>query len=145
MLYHAADCYAGGSDVGAGSFKASSQTVGCVHDNGDGTFFQEQFIPQTPGAQSVEDFYNSIWSDIATQTLLPGTCTCEQTQDNGAGLSRAFPLSGTTPITQSSQLVIVSGNSWAIVAAAARFRLGSSRIPLPKPSLLPRNPAASAK
>lgn len=111
VLYHAADCYAGGSDIGAGSFNASSQTVGCVHDNGDGTFFQEQFIPQTPGAQSVEDFYNNIWSDIATQTLLPGTCTCEQTQDNGAGLSWAFPLNGTTPITQSSQLAIVSGNS----------------------------------
>jgi hypothetical protein len=111
VLYHAADCYAGGSDEGSGSFNSSSQTVGCVHDNGDGTFFQEQFTPQTSGAQSVEDLYSTVWSDIAIQTLLPGTCTCNETHDNGAGVSWAFPLNGTTPITQRLQLAIVEGNA----------------------------------
>ncbi len=110
-LYHAQDCYAGESDFGTGSFDPASQAVGCVHEEGNGAMFQERLTPQTPGAQSVEDLYSTVWTDVATQTLLPGTCACSQLQDNGAATSWEFPLEGSSPIAHSLQLSFVEGGA----------------------------------
>ena len=110
-LYHAQDCYAGESDFGTGSFDPASQSVGCVHEEPDGRLFQERLTPQTPGAQSVEDFYATIWADVATQALLPGTCACSLLQDNAAATSWEFPLEGTTPITHGVQVSFVEGGA----------------------------------
>jgi hypothetical protein len=110
-LYHAQDCYAGESDFGTGSFDPASQSVGCVHEEPDGGLFQERLTPQTLGAESVEDFYATIWADVATQELLPGTCACSQLQDNGAATSWEFPLEGTTPIAHDLQFSFVEGGA----------------------------------
>jgi hypothetical protein len=108
-LYRAVDCYAGGSDIGTGSFDDSSQSAGCVHEEPGGAVFQERLIPQTPGAASVEDFYGNVWTGISTQAAFPVSCTCTQMQDTGAGVSWTFALNGATPVSQSSQLAFVEG------------------------------------
>lgn len=110
-LYHAQDCYAGESDIGTGSFDPASQSAGCIHEEANGAIFQERLTPQTPGAQSVEDFYSTIWSDVASQALLPGTCACSQLQDDGAATSWKFPLEGSTPIAHSLQFSFVEGGA----------------------------------
>jgi hypothetical protein len=110
VLYHAADCYVGESDFGTGSLTDSSQIVGCVHESEDGSLLQAQFTPLTPGAASVETFYDFLWQDIATQEPLPQSCDCGELEDNSAGISWPFSLAGTSPITHSSRLALIAGS-----------------------------------
>lgn len=90
--------------TGSGSFDTTTQTPGCVHDNGDGTDVTLQLVPLSPGAQSVEDQYNAVWSDIGSQNVLPGECdACDQTPDNGEATSWTPSLTGPAPVSESSR------------------------------------------
>jgi hypothetical protein len=103
LLYRAADCYVGNSDIGTGGYDPATQTVTCLHDNGDGTQTAEQLIPLSPGASSVEDNYSTIWSDLASQAALPNTCQCTNSIDNGAATAWSLQLNGTAAVSASSR------------------------------------------
>jgi hypothetical protein len=103
LLYRAADCYVGNSDIGTGAYDSATQTVACLHDNGDGTQTAEQLIPLTAEASSVEDDYSTIWSDVASQTALPNNCQCTSTIDDGVSTAWPLQLNGTSAVTASSR------------------------------------------
>jgi hypothetical protein len=102
-LYHGADCFAGDSDNGTGIYDAGSQSVGCLHDNGDGTAIDEALVPVSSGAQSAEDNFSTIWADIAGQGPLPTGALTDPDYDNGEATSWGLTLAGTAAVTAESR------------------------------------------
>jgi hypothetical protein len=103
VLYRAADCYVGDSDNGTGSYDPATQSVGCLHDNGDGTAIDEALVPVSGNAQSAEDDYSTIWSAIASQNPFAGGALTDPSYDNGEGTSWALTLAGPNPVTAESR------------------------------------------
>ena len=103
QLYRAADCYVGNSDVGTGTYDAATNSPGCLRVQSDGTIVDELLLPLTPGATSVEDYYASVWSDVAAQGPLPNSCQCSASIDNGFATSWLLDLNGSNPVTAASR------------------------------------------
>ncbi|MCU1353083.1 MAG: hypothetical protein JWM05_2292, partial [Acidimicrobiales bacterium] len=92
-LYHAADCYLQGSDVGYGYVDASKNAVACAANaNNSPRALIEEFAPLTGSAKYVEAGYSTVWSDVRSQTDLPSTCDCTIREDNGMGINWDFSL-----------------------------------------------------
>lgn len=107
ILYRAADCYLQNSDVGFGSYDASSGGVACVagaYDEsgvwGPGDRI-EQWLPLSGGSSYMQAQYAEIWSWIATQTPFPNTGRYSESIDNGAGLSWTVSIPPNGSITRS--------------------------------------------
>lgn len=83
LVYRAGDCYVADSDSGKGHL--SDAAVACVAESGR----VEQWIPSfSPyAAARYEAGYAEVWSLIGRQQPFPNTCRCEETIDNGGGLS----------------------------------------------------------
>lgn len=81
LVYRAGDCYLANSDIGKGSRQGDQ--VACVSADGR----VEQWIPITEGSQSYEAQFSEVWARIGAQQPFPNTCRCDESIDNGAGLS----------------------------------------------------------
>jgi hypothetical protein len=103
VLYRAADCYVGDSDNGTGTYDEAGQSVGCLHDNGDGTAIDQALVPIVGSAQSAEGVYNDIWAAVGSQAPLTGGAVTDPDYDNGEATSWALMLNGTNPITAESR------------------------------------------
>jgi hypothetical protein len=106
-VYRAADCYVGDGDVGFGAFDPATQVPGCLRDNGDGTQTQLSLVPEAPGATAIEAYFRDVWSAVAAQDELPGTCRCSDNIDNGFAVSWARRLNGGTPVRLASKYAFV--------------------------------------
>ena len=92
-LYHAADCYLQGSDVGFGHADSTRRSVACTQNaNNSPPALIEEFAPLTSGANYVEAGYSTVWSDVRNQGELPNTCDCTTDEDNGAGINWDYAL-----------------------------------------------------
>jgi hypothetical protein len=104
VLYRAADCYVGDDDHGTGTYDPANESVGCIHDNGDGTAVNQALVPISVGAHSQEGYYNDIWSAVATQSdLSSGAVTDDPYYDNGEATSWTLSLNGASPVTAESR------------------------------------------
>lgn len=122
LLYRAADCYVGNDDHGFGSLDPTTETASCLRDNGDGTNTAEQLVPLSGGASSVEDAFDTVWSDVGSQQPLSDTCQCDQFIDDGFATDWPLQLNGESPVTESSRFafLIAPASVGAISAARAR-------------------------
>ena len=70
-LFHAADLYTGGSDLGYGFYDSSTGGVGSYFTittpTGQRPFYQ-QFVPNNPASAYKESYYSTIWDDIGSTT-----------------------------------------------------------------------------
>lgn len=88
LVYHAADCFLGGSDIGFGYADAVTKTVACTKTaNNTPQNRIEQFSPITPADHYFEAFYSSVWSALGAHTNLPDTCACASSIDNGIAIN----------------------------------------------------------
>jgi hypothetical protein len=87
-LYHSADCYLQGSDIGFGFVDTGNGAIACAQNaNNSPPGLVEEFAPLTQGAHHVETYYSSVYSDVESQSDLPDTCDCGISQDNGMGIN----------------------------------------------------------
>lgn len=93
VLYRAGDCFLQESDTGFGFIDAGAGAAGCaLNPNNSPAGRIEQWYPETAGARFMEAGYSEVWAHIATKTPFPNTCKCDQSIDNGAGLSWSYSL-----------------------------------------------------
>jgi len=86
LVYHAMDCFLGGSDSGYGMLNGTA--IGCsANPNNVPAGRIEQIVPLTAGNNYYQSFYGSVWAAIGTHQPFPNTCDCNIQQDNGAGIS----------------------------------------------------------
>lgn len=87
-LYHAFDCFAGGTDRGTGASDPSTGAVSCLSSKvrADGGRRTLQLTPTTSGSHFVEEFYQDLWSDIAAQHEFTDSVRTD-VHDTAAGLS----------------------------------------------------------
>ena len=100
ILYRAFDCYLGGSDSGYGL--QSGTSVGCSENpNNTPPGRIEQLVPITGGNNYYEAGYSQVWAAIGTHMPFNDTCRCDESIDNGAGISWSVtvPAGGTTDIS----------------------------------------------
>ena len=92
-MYRAGDCYLQESDTGFGFVDGGAAAPGCsLNANNSPAARIEQWYPLTGGARWMEAVYSDVWSAISTQTPFPNTCRCDESVDNGAGVSWDFNL-----------------------------------------------------
>ena len=93
VLYRAGDCFLQESDTGFGFVDVGAGAAGCaLNANNSPVGRIEQWYPETPGARFMEAGYSAVWGHIATKTPFPNTCLCDQSIDNGAGLSWSYSI-----------------------------------------------------
>jgi Putative Ig domain len=111
MLYHAFDCYPGNSDYGYGYGSASGGSVSCESDNVTASGAQTlQLAPASGGSTYVEEYYDSLWSDIATGN--PFSDTVQQgDHDTSEGLAWpvTVPAGGSVTVQYSTNLLLTQG------------------------------------
>jgi hypothetical protein len=96
------DCYASGSDIGYGFIRPEIRSVGCSQtvNNSPGAR-TIQLSPLSPSSTFLEDFYRTIWENIALRGPLPDTCRCSESLDNGVALSWGMALAPYETATRS--------------------------------------------
>lgn len=98
VLFRAGDCFLQDSDVGFG--RVDNGAPACVISQASNARI-EQWVPISPGGQYVEGEFSGVWQLVASQQPFPNTCACDETVDNGAGLSWAvtIPAGGSTTLS----------------------------------------------
>jgi hypothetical protein len=91
VLFRGADCYLQDSDVGFG--RVDNGAPACVISQASNARI-EQWVPISPGSQYFEGGYSTLWQLIGEQSPFPNTCLCDQSVDNGAGLSWEANVAG---------------------------------------------------
>jgi CSLREA domain-containing protein len=100
LLWHWADCYLQDSDVGYGYFDASSGGIYCsATANNSPAARIEGFVPVSGGARWFEGEYGEAGNPPAEG--FPNTCLCDQSLDNGMGISWNFDLPAGGSVTRS--------------------------------------------
>lgn len=84
IVYRAGDCYLQDSDTGFG--RVDRGAPACVISQASDARI-EQWVPITSGSHYFEGQFDEVWQRVASQQPFPDTCLCDQTVDNGAGLS----------------------------------------------------------
>ena len=84
VVFRAADCYLQDSDQGFG--RVDNGAPACVISQESDARI-EQWVPISPGSRYVEGGYSTVWQLVSEQAPFPNTCLCDQSIDNGAGLS----------------------------------------------------------
>ena len=89
-LFHAADLYTAGKDVGFGYYDPTTGGVGDYYTRTNGIVLYQQFVPNVPATAYKESFYSDIWARIG-DTSGPGTgfdntIISDTLHDAGAGL-----------------------------------------------------------
>jgi hypothetical protein len=87
VLYHAADCYLVGSDVGFGAITAQGTPACTANPNNSPSGRVEELFPLTGGFRFEEGRYSTVWDRIVVGGALPNTCDCAINQDNGMAVS----------------------------------------------------------
>ncbi len=88
LLYRAGDCFLQNSDFGYGFVDPTTNAPACTQNANNAPPGRiEEFVPITGGIHYVETFYNTLWSEIGSQTDLPNTCDCTTLEDNSAGIN----------------------------------------------------------
>ena len=101
-LFYAGDCYASGSDIGYGFVRPEIGSVGCSQNaNNVPAARTIQLSPLSPQSRYFEAFYGDVWGQIATRAVLPDTCRCGDSIDNGAALSWGVGLASSGTATRS--------------------------------------------
>ena len=98
VVFRAADCYLQDSDVGFG--RVDNGAPACVISQASDARI-EQWVPISPGSRFVEGAYSSVWQLVSAQQPFPDTCLCDQSVDNGAGLSWEATVAGGGSVTLS--------------------------------------------
>ena len=94
-VYHAGDCYASGSDIGYGFRRPEIKSVGCSQTvNNEPAARTVQMLPLTSGSNGVEDRFWRVWERIGGLEDFDGSCLCNESVDNGVGLSWHQQLNG---------------------------------------------------
>jgi uncharacterized repeat protein (TIGR01451 family) len=114
ILYHAADCYVGGSDLGFGT---QDGAVGCQSQAGDTV----EFVPTTTGSHYLEAYYSTVWSAVGSGSPFGNTCDCTTYEDNGLGLSWS------TTVPASGSVSISFATRWTAGTAAASADLAVAK------------------
>ncbi len=124
VLYRAGDCYLANSDYSNGIYASASGGVGCLDPPSSRL---EEWTPLTADSRHVETFYDTLWSDIATQGPLPNTCDCNTNEDSAAGLSWNLTIPAGQSASVSEKLSF--GHSAMPLRAAGRVIEGKSGAP----------------
>ena len=108
-IYHAFDCFAGGTDLGTGTADTSMGSVSCVSANrsNDGSRRTLQLTPKSSsGSQFVEEYYQDLWGDIAAQRTFPDTVRAD-VHDTSEGLSwtMTVPANGSVSVQYATSLL----------------------------------------
>lgn len=104
IVYHAMDCFLGGSDSGYGMLNGTA--IGCsANPNNVPAGRIEQIVPLTAGNNYYQSFYGSVWAAIGTHLPFPNTCDCTTQQDNGAGISWNITVPAAGSVTLSNVTV----------------------------------------
>ncbi|HEX8123786.1 MAG TPA: hypothetical protein VF549_21225 [Solirubrobacteraceae bacterium] len=91
IIYRAGDCFLQESDRGFGFVDNGASAAGCsLNANNSPAARIEQWYPLTGGARYMEAQFGDVWTHIGTQAPFPSTCRCDESLDNGAGLSWEF-------------------------------------------------------
>lgn len=117
VLFRAADCYLQDSDSGFG--RVDDGAPACVISQESDARI-EQWVPITPGSRYVEAHYTTVYQLIGQQQPFPNTCTCDQSLDNGAGLSWEATVGGGGGSTTISHLTYFSPEGRRIGATPMR-------------------------
>ncbi len=103
-LFHAADLYTGGSDLGYGYYDSSTGGVGDYYTRTNNTVLYQTFVPNVPANAYEESYYNAIWAAIG-DTGGPGagfdnTIIANNEHDLGAGLqwNLTIPANGSVTV-----------------------------------------------
>jgi hypothetical protein len=91
VLFRAADCYLQNSDVGFG--RVDNGAPACVISRESDARI-EQWVPITPGSRYVEGGYSTVYQLVSQRAPFPNTCACDDSVDNGAGLSWEAAVAG---------------------------------------------------
>ncbi|HEX3425123.1 MAG TPA: hypothetical protein VHT30_03260 [Acidimicrobiales bacterium] len=119
-LYIGGDCFQADSDVGFGRVDTVSAGPAptCVGEdaNGNPSTRIEQLTPLTAGDFYVEDFFNTMWTDIGTQNNLPNTCQCSTSIDNSIAINWSFSLAAGASATFSHLSTFSNGGTVPVIA-----------------------------
>ncbi len=102
-LYRAFDCFRADSDIGYGTASTASGTVGCVSTANIPSPLL-QISPITQGSAFYEASYSQVWAKIGAQQAFDNTCRCNESIDNGAGLSWSSSINAGATTTVSSRI-----------------------------------------
>lgn len=138
VLYRAGDCYLQGSDEGFGFVDQGAGAVGCSENpNNSPGGRVVQWYPITRGNEYFQAHYEGMWRYIGTHRAFPNTCQCTTRQDNAAGLSWQFSLTGGESRTYSHYTVFSPGgatgpgaarpSAFSVVSAPSNRRCVSRR------------------
>lgn len=101
-LFHGADCYASGSDIGFGFLRPERGAIGCSQNPDNVPPARTvQYSPLSAGSSGTEDRFYRVWEQIAELDPLDDLCLCSQDVDNGAGLSWELTLGAAGSATRS--------------------------------------------
>jgi hypothetical protein len=107
-LYHAADCFLGGSDSGYGHFEAATGGIFCSENaNNSPAGRLIGFVPQDAGSTYLQSGYSSVWS-ATNGSPYASTCDCATQEDNGAGLNWTLSIPAGQSVTRSLTTTIDS-------------------------------------
>ena len=118
VLYHAADCYLGNSDIGYGYQDTASGGIFCTKNAGNSPPGRvEGFIPVDGGSDYYESFFNSVWGAVGTGAPLPNTVDSATYQDNGMGIDWTVTVPAGGNVTRSwstdfSPVGTITGSSY---------------------------------
>ncbi len=111
LLYRAGDCYLQNSDDGFGQTYGDTGAIGCRAEDanvpgGKGARVI-QWFPLTAGSRYYEDTYSAVWARIGARLPFEDDCArCDESVDNGAGLSWQFTVPAGGQVTQSHLLSV---------------------------------------
>lgn len=103
-VYRAGDCYLGDSDVGYGAVEGSAVACQARDVDGGGGSRVEQWAPLTPGSRYMEAGFADVWGHIGRQEEFLNACRCDESIDNGAGLSWRISVEPAESVTVSHLL-----------------------------------------
>jgi uncharacterized repeat protein (TIGR01451 family) len=98
FVYHAGDCYLQDSDNGLGVLQGTAPICKAEASSANPQRI-EGFFPLTGGNSYVEDYYGTVWGDLATHGALPNTCQCSSSIDNGAAIAWPASITGGGSVT----------------------------------------------